>query len=573
MSRRRTRGRRQAGHPATANRRIRLLVLVFVLVFAGALARAGWLQAVRGPELDRLADGQQQETISVPAHRGTIYDRNGVELALGRRATTIYANPRQIRDPRSAAIAVGQALGVEPGLFVGRLADRSKGFVYLARKADPARAELLRRRGIVGLGFYPEEQRAYPHGEVAAEVLGFAGLDNKGLAGLELQLDEVLGGRDGEKTIVRDPFGRTLDVVASRPSREGRDVTLTLDHVLQGEVERVLRETRRRWQAQSATAVVLDPRTGGVLATATEPGFDANRFPEVPVERTRNRAVTDTFEPGSTLKVVTVAAELQRGDVTPDTKFRLPPSIQVADRVINEHDSRPTMWMTVSDIIAYSSNVGTITLALRLGPDRLAEWIERFGFGRKTGIEFPGETAGIVPPVAEWSGSTIGTLPIGHGIAVTPMQMAAAYAAVANGGVWIEPHLVDRIAGTGPVNVERRRILSRKTANTVRKMLSRVVREGTGTEAQIPGYSIAGKTGTAAKPEPSGGYSKSRYVGSFVGFVPAKDPRLVILVTVDEPRGSIWGGVVAAPAFAEIAQFALQYLEIPPDRPLELAVE
>jgi cell division protein FtsI (penicillin-binding protein 3) len=273
----------------------------------------------------------------------------------------------------------------------------------------------------------------------------------------------------------------------------------------------------------------------------------------------RNRAVTDTYEPGSTLKVVTVAGALSEGLVTPSTKFSLAPQIQVADRVIHEAHRDQTERMTVAEILSRSSNVGTITLAEQLGRSRLERWLARFGFGKRTGIDFPGETRGILP--SYWSGSTIGTLPIGHGIAVTPVQMAAAYAAVANGGVWLRPSLVaDRPR-------ERRRVISRRVADQLMSMLRDVVIEGTGTEAEVEGYQVAGKTGTAAKPEPSGGYSHSRYVASFVGVVPASAPKLVVLVTVDEPRGAIWGGVVAAPAFQEIARFALQYLEIAPDGP------
>ena len=554
-----------------ANRRIRLLIGVFALLFAVALVRAGWLQAVRAPELGRLAEGQHRETLTLPAPRGTIYDRYGVELAIGQRATTVYANPRQIQDPRAAALAAGRALGLEPGELLPLLSDRSRGFVYLLRKADPAQAAALEELGIVGIGFYPEERRTYPQRTVAAEVLGYAGLDNKGLEGLEGSLDGILAGADGEKTIVRDPFGRTLEVVEEQPAQEGKDVYLTLDHVLQAQVERILRRTRERWGAKSATAVVMDPKTGGILAMAVEPGFDANRFPDVPEERRRNRAVTDTYEPGSTFKLVTIAAELERGDVKPTTKFRLPYTIQVADRVVRDAEPRGTETMTVARILSHSSNVGVITLALRLGKERLSQWMTRFGFGEKTGIDFPGETSGLVLPPEEWSGSTIGNVPIGYGIAVTPLQMVAAYAAIANKGLWVRPHLVDRIEDRARVEPERKRILSRKTAVVVRKMLTGVVKEGTGTLAQVPGYRIAGKTGTAAKVLPQGGYSTSNYVASFVGFVPAKSPRLVILVTVDEPQGVIWGGVVAAPAFAEIAKFSLQYLEVPPEVPAEFA--
>jgi cell division protein FtsI/penicillin-binding protein 2 len=296
-----------------------------------------------------------------------------------------------------------------------------------------------------------------------------------------------------------------------------------------------------------------------------EPGFDANAYGQQPTDVVRNRAVTDTYEPGSTFKVVTVAGALEEGLVNPSTAFTLPYSIQVADRVIHDAEERGTERLTVAQILSRSSNVGAITLALSLERSRLAKWIDRFGFGHTTGVDFPGETHGIVLPPEKWTGSTIGNVPIGQGIAVTPIQMAAAYGAIANGGVWLQPHLVGRIEGDRPVQPEERRVLSERTAGQLTRMLRGVVEEGSGTFAQIPGYRVAGKTGTAAKPDADGGYSETRYVASFVGFAPASDPRVVVLVTVDEPRGAIWGGTVAAPVFADITQFVLQYLEVPPD--------
>ncbi len=554
------------------NRRVRLLVAAFAFAFALVLVRASWVQGVRAGSLEALAVNQHRETIAVPGHRGSIFDRTGVELALGERATSVYANPRQIANPRPVAIAVAQVLGEKPSRILALLANRSRGFVYVARKADPRKAAELARRRITGLGFLPEERRVYPLRGVGSEVVGYAGTDNVGLAGLELAYDDTLGGRDGRKTIVRDPAGHALAVVDSHDARDGRDVHLTLDNTLQRDVERVLAETRRRWSARAATAVVLDPRTGSILAMAVEPGFDGNRFPAAPREAQRNRAVTDTYEPGSTFKVVTLAAVLEEGMVEPWTTYTLPYELEVADRKIHDAEPRGTETMSVAEILSHSSNVGVVTLALGLGRERLARWVDRFGFGHRTGIEYPGETPGIVVPPDRWSGSTIGNVPIGQGIAVTPLQMAAAYGAVANGGEWIRPHLVERIEGERAAPVAHRRIISAKTARQLRGMLRGVVEEGSGTEAQVPGYYVAGKTGTAAKPDPvHGGYSDTRYVASFVGFAPARHPRLVVLVTVDEPRGTIWGGTVAAPAFREIAQFALQYLQVPPDVPAEAA--
>ncbi|HSC93256.1 MAG TPA: penicillin-binding protein 2 [Gaiellaceae bacterium] len=551
------------------DRRIRLLLAVLTVAFAATLGRAVWVQAVRAEPLARMAQGQQRETVVRTAARGTIYDRTGSLLAIGERATTVWADPRQITEPRAVARMVARELGVDADALAVKLADRSRGFVYVARKADPARAARVAALRLDGVGFLPEERRTYPQRSVGAHVLGYAGTDNTGLAGLERALDPVLAGRPGSETVVRDPFGRVIDVLARKPERNGRDVYLTLDHTIQAQAEAVLRDTVRTWGARAASAIVLDPENGEILAMAVAPGFDANRFGAVPVDRTRNRSVTDVYEPGSTFKLVTVAGVLSEGLVTPSTSFTLPYELHVADRVIHDSHPRKTERMSVAQILSHSSNVGTVTLAQLLGRNAIARWIERFGFGRRTGIDFPGESRGIVLPPERWSGSTIGNVPIGQGIGVTPLQMASAYAAIANGGVLVQPHLVSRVGAGGPVVPKRRRVVSPGVAATLKTLLRGVVDEGgTGTAAAITGYYVAGKTGTAQKPEPTGGYSSTRYVASFVGFVPATKPRLVVLVNVDEPKGSIWGGVVAAPAFQHIARFALQYLEVPPDAPL-----
>ena len=547
------------------NRRIRLFLAALALAFAGLLLRATWLQAVRAESLSSLGLTQHRESVAVPAGRGTIYDRRGVELALGEPATTVFANPKQIPNPRRAALAVERTLGVNADRIYPLLADRSHGFVYVARQADPAQAAALKRLKLPGFGFYPEESRNYPQRSVAAQVLGYVGVDGNGLDGTELRFDRSLAGRAGRETIVKDPNGRVIDTQTVRAEVPGEDVYLTLDHTIQANAEEVLRETVRKWSAKSASAIVLDPRTGAILAMAVQPGYDANRFPSVPNDLQRNRTVTDTYEPGSTFKLITVAGALSDRIVSPSTRFTLPYSLHVADRVIHDAEQRGTVNYSVAQILAHSSNIGAITLAEMLGRTRLSSWITRFGFGRTTGIDFPGESPGIVLPPDKWSGSTIGNVPIGQGIAVTPVQMAAAYAAIANRGVWSRPHLVDHVAGGGRPSLNRRRLVSARIARQLMAMLKDVVAEGTGQYAAIPGYQVAGKTGTAQKPDSHGGYATGRYVASFVGIVPASHPRLVVLVAVDEPRGAIWGGVVAAPAFQQIARFDLQYLEVPPD--------
>jgi cell division protein FtsI (penicillin-binding protein 3) len=549
------------------NRRIRLLLAALTLAFGGLLLRATWLQGVRAESLSRLGQTQHREAVTLPAGRGTIYDRTGVELGLGESATTVYANPKQVVNPRAAAVAVERTLGLDADSIYPQLADRTRGFVYVERQADPAQAAALKRLKLAGFGFYPEERRSYPQRSVAAQVLGYVGIDGDGLSGLELEFDRALAGRAGKETVVKDPSGRVIDVQQERAETPGRDVFLTVDHSIQANAEEVLRQTVHKWHAKSASAIVLDPRTGAVLAMAVQPGYDANRFPSAPRDLQRNRTVTDTYEPGSTFKLITVAAALSERLVAPSTRFTLPYSLHVADRVIHDAEERGTVNYSVAQILAHSSNIGAIELAEMLGRTRLSSWITRFGFGRTTGIDFPGESPGIVLPPEKWSGSTIGNVPIGQGIAVTPVQMAAAYAAIANGGIWSRPHLVDHVAGGGRPSLYKRRLVSRRIADELMLMLKDVVAEGTGQYAAMPGYQVAGKTGTAQKPDSHGGYATGRYVASFVGIVPASRPRLVVLVTVDEPHGAIWGGVVAAPAFQQIARFDLQYLEVPPDGP------
>jgi cell division protein FtsI/penicillin-binding protein 2 len=552
-----------------ANRRIRLLLAIFALVFAATLARAVWLQGVRAASLGKMAERQHHESIVIPAGRGTIYDAAGVQLAIGETTTTVYADPRQLTQPRAIAVAAQKFLGVDANVLYPQLLNRKSSFLYVKRFADPKAAEAFLKKGFLGVNSYPEEKRTYPQRSVASQVIGFAGTDNKGLGGLEVEYNRNLTGKTGKQTIVRDPFGRAINVLSMTPEQQGHDLFTTVDHTIQANAEAVLRRTIAHWHARSATAVVMDPRTGAVLAMAQAPGYDANNASNVPFALQRNRAVTDTYEPGSTFKLVTIAGALSTGIVTPQTPFRLNYSIPVADRVIHDAEQRGTETLTVAQILSRSSNVGAITIAEKLGSSALMDWIQKFGFGSQTGIDFPGESQGQVLPLDKWSGSTIGNVPIGQGIAVTPVQMAAAYAAIANGGVWVQPHLVEKIGGRTVHDFKRRRIVSPAVDTVLKQMLTNVVDEhgATGNAAQIPGYTVGGKTGTAQKPGPKG-YTTGEYVASFVGFVPVAKPRLVVLVTVDDPRGAIFGGVVAAPAFAEIAKFDLQYLGVPPDAPV-----
>jgi cell division protein FtsI (penicillin-binding protein 3) len=552
-----------------ANRRIRLILATFVVVFGIALGRATWLQVVHAATYGRQAQRMHEETTTTPAGRGSILDRTGVQLAIGEQDITVYADPHMVSDARGIALAAQRLLGADANTLYPQLLRKDTRFVYVARFADPKAANLFLDKHFTGIGSYPEERRAYPQNTVAAAVIGYAGIDNKGLGGLELEYDHKLAGRPGRQTIIRDATGQAIDTLSSTPERQGQDLFTTIDSRIQAQAESVLRQTVTQFRATSASAIVLDPRTGAILAMAQAPGYDANKTGSVPDATQRLRAVTDTYEPGSTFKLVTIAGALSQGLVTPSTKFRLPYSIHVADRVIHDAEYRPTETLTTSEILSHSSNVGAVTIAKKLGRVSLMNWIEKFGYGKTTGIDFPGESPGFVLPLEKWYGSTIGNVPIGQGISVTPIQMASAYAAIANGGVWVQPHFVERIGGQLYNSHKRRRVVSTKIDNVLKQMLTGVVDEhgATGNEAAIPGYTVAGKTGTAQVPGPHG-YTTGKYVASFVGMVPVKKPRLVVLVVVNDPTRGIFGGTVAAPAFAAIAKFDLQHLNVPPDHPV-----
>jgi len=555
-----------------ANRRLGLLAALLALGLGGILARAFWLQVVDAPRLAALARSEHDGPAeAIPAIRGTIFDATGVPLAIGEQETTIVADPQQVENPRGIALAAHALLGVDANALYPQLLNKKSQFVYVERFADPSSAARFLRRGFLGISSYPDERRSYPEGTVGAQVVGYAGVDDTGLGGLELAYNASLAGRAGSQTVVRDPNGRVLEVLDSRPPQEGADLFTSLDHTIQAEAEGVLRKTVKEWGAKDATAIVLDPRTGGILAMAQTPVYNDNDTPEVPTADQTNRAVTDTYEPGSTFKLVTITGALSEGLVTPSTRFTLPYELRYGpceQCTVSDADFRPTETLSVAQILSQSSNVGAVTIAKMLGGQALQDWIQKFGFGSPTGIDFPGESAGFVLPVAHWSETTIGNVPIGQGISVTPIQMASVYAAVANGGVWIQPHLVERVGSRAPQAWRHRRLMSPAVDAEVKTMLTGVVADpgATGNEAKIPGYSVAGKTGTAQVSN-GHGYSKTDFTASFVGMVPASNPRLVVLVKIDDPRGSIYGGTVAAPAFREIAKFDLQYLEVPPDQP------
>jgi cell division protein FtsI (penicillin-binding protein 3) len=543
------------------DQRAGLLFAAFLLLFALALVRSLWLQGVRGSDLSDQARSQQVATVTVPGKRGRILDRNGSELAVSEDAATIVATPYQVKDPARTADRLAAILDVEERRLLEALSDRESGFAYLARKVDLPSAERVRRLDIHGIGIVPDSRRIYPDGDLASQLIGAVGTENQGLTGLEASQEEVLRGPDGERQITRDALGEEISRETLAAPGTGDDLRLTIDAALQAHTEEVLAGVGQTYTPKGATAIVMDPDTSEILALANWPPSDPADVGSASDREILNRATGFTYEPGSTFKAFTVAGALEDDLVTPSTTFTLGPTIKVADRVIEESHEGGGGTLTVADILAQSSNVGAVTIGLELGDVRFDHWVRRFGFGEPTGVAIPGEERGILLEPEEYSGSTMGNMPLGQGLSVTPMQMMAAYAAIANGGVLRGPRVLYSEGKPPPGE----RVISEKTALQVRRMLAGVLAPGgTASEVSVPGYELAGKTGTSEKAE-DGGYSETDFVASFVGFAPVEDPELLVAVVVDEPRGSYYGGDVAAPAFGEIAHFALPYLEIPPE--------
>jgi cell division protein FtsI (penicillin-binding protein 3) len=547
-------------------RRVGLLFACFLLLFCIAVGRAAWVQGVQGRTLGADAESQHVQTVTIPGQRGRILDRSGKELAVSEDAADVIATPYQVKDPARAASKLAPLVHLPQAKILDLLADRSSGFAYVARQVDLPSAERVRELNLAGITTVPSSRRVYPEGKIAAALLGTVGVDDQGLTGLEAAQQDLVGGDDGERQVVMDGLGKEIERDTVNGARNGQDLRLTIDAGIQARTEEVLNALAQTYRPKGATVIVMDPRDAQIMAMADWPSFDPSDPASASPSELRDMATGFTYEPGSTFKAFTVAGALSENLVTPNTVFGLPVEIQVADRKISDAEDRGPESLTVAQILAQSSNVGAVKIGLELGAERFYDWVRRFGFGDPTGITFPGEERGIVPAPSEFSGSTMGNLPIGQGLSVTPMQMAAAYAAIANGGVLRPPQLLLR-EGDSPVEPpEGHRVISARTAAQLRQMLEGVLAPGgTASEVSVPGYTLAGKTGTA-QVAVDGGYSKTQYVASFVGFAPAQDPRLLVAVVVDEPQGDYYGGTVAAPAFGEIAKFALPYLKIAPDQ-------
>jgi cell division protein FtsI (penicillin-binding protein 3) len=543
-------------------RRVGLLFAAFLLCFLAIVGRAFWLQGVQGAQLASEAVSQQTETVTVPGLRGSLLDRRGNKLASSEDAATIIATPYQVKHPPQAAAKLAPILEQSKGEVLSALTEES-GFSYVAHRVGLETAAKVEALHLEGIGELPDSRRTYPQGDMAAQVIGAVGSENQGLTGLEAGEESVLRGTDGQQRIVNDALGDPIRLETVKEADNGENIQLTLDPVIQQKTEQVLAEVGETYAPKGATAIVMDPRDSQILAMANWPPVNPTDLEGASNEDLMNKATGFTYEPGSTFKAFTVSAALEEKLVTPETAFTLPPSIQVADRTIEDAEPRGTETMTVGEILARSSNVGAVTIGLKLGAEKFSRWIDRFGFGRPTGIQFPAEEQGIVPPLSKYSGSTMGNLPMGQGLAVTPIQMVAGYAAIADGGILKQPQLIERIGGRKVPEPKGHRVISANVAAQVREMLKGVLAPGgTASEVSVPGYTLAGKTGTAQVAE-NGTYSETNYIASFIGFAPAQHPQLLAAVIVDEPQGEIYGGAVAAPAFGKIAAFALPYLGIP----------
>jgi cell division protein FtsI (penicillin-binding protein 3) len=560
------------------DRRVGWLFLAFSVLLAVALLRALWLGTVQSAQLQQAAFNAHVLSETVPAQRGEITDASGVPLALSEPVDDVVADPylvAQDHDARAMADALAPVLGMKVHAVLATLTAPG-GYSPVAMKVAPAVAQRAVRltvdgKPINGLSIEPDTKRVYPRPWELSQVLGYLNGSGSGVSGLEYRYNRQLAGRNGRRLVIDNPStGEPISIRTVHRVRQGRSIQLTVSSPLQSEVEQVLAGVGREWRPKFATAIVMQPQTGAILALGNWPRVNANdpyagAPPAVIDNAIEDHAAAFTYEPGSTFKAITVAGALQDHLITPTTNFTVPPSLQAYGKVVTDAESHGYVDYTTSQILKYSSNIGADLIGQRLGPDRFNHWVHRFGLGRRTGVDLPGEANGIILSPSQYNGVSMLNLPFGQGESVTPMQMANVYAAIADGGVLRAPHIVKAIGGRPQVLPRGHRIISATTAAQIRNMLRGVLADGgTASGAAIPGYDLAGKTGTA-NVAVNGRYSKTQYVASFIGMVPANDPTLVVAVVVDDPHGNIYGGSVAAPAFQKIVGWAVPYFGINPN--------
>lgn len=553
--------------------RIRLIGVIFTIGFVLVATRAFDLQVLQGKQWHERADRQHQKTIPLTPQRGTIFDSNGEELAVSVDVDSIYVEPRKLEDRAAATKQLAKALGLPRETVKAKLKGNSN-FVWLRRQVSPDQSEKIRSLNLKGVGMIKEPRRFYPNSNIAAHLLGFTGLDPKGLEGLELKYDKEILGRGGYLVMERDALGRGLGtgLPQVQGATRGHDLYLTLDKNLQYIAERELADGLRKTKAKAGTVVMMEPATGKVLAMASYPEYNPNSFFRHKPSQWRNRAVCDSYEPGSTFKVFLMAAALNEAVVSTSQKIDCENGkFRVGGK--NIHDHKKYQKLTPAEIIKYSSNIGSAKIGKLLERKAFYGYLQDFGFGQQTGIDLPGEAVGLLRPPSKWFEVDLANISFGQGVSVTPIQLATAVSAIANGGYLMEPYVVDRVVDSqGQVSQQNkprvvRKVIARDVAQTVTRMMEMTTEEGgTATNARVPGFRVAGKTGTAQKVDAvTGTYSVDKRVASFVGFLPAEDPRLVMLVSIDEPKKVVYGGLTAAPVFSRIAAQAMQYLKVQPN--------
>jgi cell division protein FtsI (penicillin-binding protein 3) len=565
------------GSPSRARRYV--LLLVMLCGFALVLFRLVSLQVLQAAELTAKADRQHQKTVSLEGARGTVVDRHGKVLAMNMEVPSVFGIPTALESPAKTARSLSPVLHVRTDELEKKLR-QDRSFVWLARKLDPEQGHRLEHMPMEGIGLVMEGRRFYPKGPLLAHVLGFAGMDGEGLEGIERRYESQLHGEKRVVILQRDAMGRTVfpKGQAEQVPAAGHSLVITIDEVIQYIAEKELEEAVTKARAKSGTVIVLDPQTGAVLALAISPRFDPNAVASLTADRWRNRALTDAYEPGSTMKALVAAAALEEKVMKPSTMlYGENGRMTIANTVIHDHEK--SGWMTFAQVIQKSSNIGAAKTGMALGDQRLYRYLQAFGFGQKTEIDLPGEAGGLVKHPREWGRRSLASISMGQEIGVTPIQMVSAVAALANGGVLMKPYVVSEVRDAQGKSLRqflpqvKRRVVSPETARTVTSILEGVVTDGTGAKAAIPGFRVAGKTGTAQKIDPrTGAYSTTLFVGSFVGFVPADNPRLAMIVVIDEPQGENWGGTVAAPVFRRVGEQVLNYLGVSSDEPVKLAM-
>jgi cell division protein FtsI (penicillin-binding protein 3) len=551
--------------------RVFLVGFVFIVLFAVIGAKAFHLQVYRSPWLAQKASRQYEQSLTASGKRGTVYDRNLREMAITVDVASIAARPSEIKNLQSTSKALAKALKMDYRQIKQSLKSKSP-FVWIKRQASPKETEAVNGLELAGIEFVPERCRFYPNKTLASQALGFTGLDGYGLEGIEFAYDRYLRGSDNNLTVFKDALGKVFDEKQKNDARiDGHNIILTIDRTAQYIAENALAEAVKEYSAKSGIAIVMEPQTGAILAMAQAPFFNPNAYTDFNKALWRNRAITDPFEPGSTMKIFSAAAAIESGNVrASDIFFCENGTYKIGKNVV--HDIKKFGWLSLQQIVKYSSNIGAVKISEKLGPEKLYGMFRKFGFGDKTGIDSPGETAGSLSYYKNWTSVDSASIAFGYGISVSAIQLIAAVSAIANDGILMKPYLVQAITDDSGQPLKQfqpqmvRRVIKDQTAQTIKAIMKTVITTGgTGTNAALENYTVCGKTGTTRKLDENGTYSNNKHIASFVGFTPAEKPQLAILVVIDEPQGQYYGGTVSAPVFRKIARETLNYLNITPE--------